>query len=78
MADERYTAFTCRSDVSRLFRVWHRPWLQKPAGVELADVSLVRSAWPWLSAAANVGANYSPGFRDVWMGRPHRLAESDG
>jgi hypothetical protein len=70
---ERYTAFTYRHGVSRFFRVWHPPWSQAPAQVELTDSSLLRSNWPWLAAAATVGSNYSAGFRDVWMGRPNRF-----
>ena len=69
---ERYTAFTHRNGVSRFFRVWHPPWPQVPAHVELTDAFLVRSNWPWLAEATHIGANYSPGFRDVWIGRPNR------
>jgi uncharacterized protein YqjF (DUF2071 family) len=69
---ERYTAFTHRHGVSRFFRVWHPPWPQVPAHVELTDDSLLRSNWPWLAEATHIGANYSPGFRDVWIGRPNR------
>jgi uncharacterized protein YqjF (DUF2071 family) len=67
---ERYTAFTHRHEVSRLFRVWHPPWLQTCATVELLEDSLLRSNWPWFADAQPVGANYSRGFCDVWMGRP--------
>lgn len=71
---ERYTAFTrCGNGRSRFFRVWHPPWPQVRAGVELTDNSLLRQHWPWLADGEIVGANYSPGFRDVWMGRPHLL-----
>ena len=70
---ERYTAFTHRRGVSRFFRVWHPPWRQVPACVELTDHSLLCSNWPWLAGAPIIGANYSPGFRDVWVGRPNRL-----
>lgn len=70
---ERYTAFTCRHGVSRFFRVWHPPWPQMPVQVTLTCDSLLRSSWPWLGGAPVLGANYSPGFRDVWMGRPNCL-----
>ena len=69
---ERYTAFTNRGDRSRFFRVWHPPWPQVRAEVELDDNSLLRARWPWLAEGQAIGANYSPGFRDVWMGRPQR------
>jgi uncharacterized protein YqjF (DUF2071 family) len=70
---ERYTAFTHRRGVSRFFRVWHPPWPQVLARVGLTDDSLLRSNWPWLTDGPIIGANYSPGFRDVWMGRPNCL-----
>jgi uncharacterized protein len=69
---ERYTAFTWRGGRSRFFRVWHPPWRQARAEVDLEDDSLLRAHWPWLAEGEITGANYSPGFRDVWMGRPHR------
>jgi uncharacterized protein YqjF (DUF2071 family) len=69
---ERYTAFTKRGDVDRLFRVWHRPWPQAPIAVTMLDESLVASTGPWFRSARRVGANYSPGFAEVWMGRPRR------
>ena len=70
---ERYTAFTLHRGVFRLFRVWHRPWPQLGTEVELTDDSLLRSNWPWLADGSLLGANYSPGFHDVWMGRPQRF-----
>ncbi len=70
---ERYTAFTHRAGVSRFFRVWHPPWRQITAEVGLIDDSLLRSNWLWLADSPVIGANYSPGFRDVWMGRPNPL-----
>ena len=29
---------------------------------------------PWFADAKLIGANYSPGAHDVWMGRPHRAS----
>jgi uncharacterized protein YqjF (DUF2071 family) len=69
---ERYTALTKRGDADRLFRVWHRPWPQVPIEVTMRDESLVASTGPWFRQARRVGANYSPGFEEVWMGRPRR------
>jgi uncharacterized protein YqjF (DUF2071 family) len=70
---ERYTAFTRQGKRSRFFRVWHLPWEQAPAEVEVAASSLLEATGEWWRTAEYIGANYSPGA-DVWMGRPHRLA----
>jgi uncharacterized protein YqjF (DUF2071 family) len=67
---ERYTAFTCRRNKLRFFRVWHPPWPQCEAHVAMTDVSLLKRYWPWLDCAQLIGANFSPGVHDVWMGRP--------
>jgi len=68
---ERYTAFNWRGSSLRFFRVWHPPWPQVPAQVSIIDDLLLTSTWPWFSRAKLVGANYSPGVCDVWMGRAH-------
>jgi len=70
---ERYTAFNSGRGRRRFFRVWHESWPQVPAQVELTDRSLLARHWPFLSEARLVGANHSPGVRDVWMGWPHRI-----
>ena len=70
---ERYTAFTTRRGTDRLFRVWHRPWPQVPLDVTMRDERLLESTGPWFREARRIGANYSPGFPDVWMGRPRRI-----
>ena len=70
---ERYSAFTHCRGVSRYFRVWHEPWQQVPAEVRLQDDGLLRRHWPWMADAQLIGANYSTGLCDVWMGRPKRL-----
>jgi hypothetical protein len=70
---ERYTAFTAHKNKRRLFRIWHQPWNQQPIRVSVSDNRLLSGVWPWFSAATPAGANYSPGARDVWMGRPHRI-----
>lgn len=69
---ERYTAFTRYRQRSRFFRVWHEPWPQTPAEIEVTDTSLIASTGPWWQSARFIGANFSPGA-DVWMGRPHRV-----
>jgi len=68
---ERYTAFNSAGGIRRYFRVWHPPWPQCPASVTLDDLTLFTARWPWFKEARLVGANYSPGFDSVWMGRPH-------
>jgi uncharacterized protein YqjF (DUF2071 family) len=69
---ERYTAFTRHRTRDRFFRVWHSPWPQTPAEIELNEDSLVATTCRWWRGADYVGANYSPGVA-VWMGRPHRI-----
>jgi uncharacterized protein len=69
---ERYTAFTEAGRRRRLFRIWHLPWPQASAEVELTDESLIAMTGSWWKSADLVGANYSPGV-EVWMGRPHRI-----
>ncbi len=66
---ERYTAYTSRGTIRRTFRVWHPPWPQARVQVSVVDNSLLTKAWPWFQTAKFVGANYSPGLCDVWMGR---------
>jgi uncharacterized protein YqjF (DUF2071 family) len=68
---ERYLACNSAGGGRRSFRVWHPPWRQCPARVTLRDASLLTQNWPWFKDAAMIGANYSPGFEEVWMGRPH-------
>ncbi len=69
---ERYTAFNAGRGRGRYFRVWHPPWPQSAADISVARQDLVNENWPWFRESRMVGANYSPGFDEVWMGRPHR------
>ena len=70
---ERYTAFNCAVGRRRFFRVWHEPWLQLRVRARLEERTLLVHHWPFLTDAELIGANYSPGARDVWMGWPHGL-----
>jgi uncharacterized protein YqjF (DUF2071 family) len=71
---ERYTAFNSAGWRKRYFRVWHQPWSQCAVSVKLANVALLTRRWQWFEDAQPIGANYSPGFDEVWMGRPHRVS----
>jgi uncharacterized protein YqjF (DUF2071 family) len=71
---ERYTAFTFNRKRRRFFRVWHEPWQQAPLKFEVTAESLLGSTGSWWKTAEYIGANYSPGV-EVWMGRPHRIAD---
>jgi uncharacterized protein YqjF (DUF2071 family) len=88
---ERYTAFNAirlhshsrcsKHDVlnhglKRLFRIWHPPWPQIPIQISPLNTSLLSETWPWFAEARFIGANYSPGVRNVWMGRPQRILEA--
>ena len=68
---ERYTAFNAAGPVKRFFRVWHPPWPQVAAVAAVGERTLLTDRWPWFREAVLAGANYSPGFGEVWMGRPH-------
>jgi uncharacterized protein len=70
---ERYVAFNSANGTRRFFRVWHPPWPQAPAKAVLGEKSLLIQNWPWLKEARPVGANFSPGFKTVWMGRPNKV-----
>lgn len=72
---ERYTAYTVRRGRRLLFRVWHPAWASVPVKASVRDDSLVRKHLPWFAHAKYVGASFSPGVFDVWMGRPHPATE---
>jgi uncharacterized protein YqjF (DUF2071 family) len=70
---ERYTAFTRRGRCCRYFDIAHEPWLQAPVSARITDDRLLRGKFAWFGSARLVGANYSPGVRNVWMGAPRRI-----
>jgi uncharacterized protein YqjF (DUF2071 family) len=70
---ERYTAFNSARGSRKFFRIWHPPWFQCQVDVHEYDVTMLKEKWRWLADAHLVGANFSPGLDDVWMGRPHRI-----
>lgn len=68
---ERYAAFNAVGNRKRFFRVWHPLWPQAGTRVEVNDLTLLQKHWDCFRSARLVGANFSPGLRNVWMGRPH-------
>jgi len=70
---ERYTAFTRCGNRRRLFRIRHQPWAQTRIGIGVQDDGLLTTTGKWASGARLAGANFSPGVRDVRMGRPRRI-----
>ncbi|MCE9589903.1 MAG: DUF2071 domain-containing protein [Planctomycetes bacterium] len=70
---ERYSAYTMERSIRRRFRIWHRPWELTPAQAEVTDHSLLAlhpTHRQWFAYAELTAAHYSPGVRDVWIGRP--------
>jgi uncharacterized protein YqjF (DUF2071 family) len=74
---ERYTAFTQFRKRRRFFRIWHEPWQQVSAKIQIATDNLIRSTGGWWRDARCIGANYSPGVK-VWMGWPHAIHSFGG
>ena len=72
---ERYTAFNSAGGRHRYFRVWHPPWPQCAVEAKLDDQTLLTKNWSWFHESKLVGANYSPGFDEVWMGRPRGVRQ---
>jgi len=73
---ERYTAFTRFGKRRRFFRIWHEPWQQVPAKIQIATDNLIQSTGRWWRGARCIGANYSSGVK-VWMGWPHAIGDSE-
>jgi uncharacterized protein YqjF (DUF2071 family) len=70
---ERYTAFTFRNGTSRAFRIWHSPWRQMAGQGKIVQSDLLLTSGEWFKHSRLVGAHYSPGFENVWMGRPRKI-----
>jgi uncharacterized protein YqjF (DUF2071 family) len=73
---ERYVAYTRPGRRERCFGIWHQPWRLEPLSLRVLDESLLEKAAPWWPAARLIRAHYSPGVRDVWMGRPRFVKRS--
>lgn len=70
---ERYTAFNDWHGRQKYFRIWHPPWPQQPVAVAIHNHGLLAENWPWMVEGKQIGANYSPGVKEVAMGRPHHI-----
>jgi len=45
------TAFTRLAKGARFFRVWHSPWPQAQAEIEVSDATLIASTGDWWKTA---------------------------
>ena len=70
---ERYVAFVQGKRKGRYFRIWHKPWLQTRIDINRLQDDLMGKIGPWGNRIKCIGAHYSPGVFDVWMGRPQRI-----
>jgi len=72
-AMERYTAFALRGGKEVIFRVWHEAWPQCAVDAEVQDAGLLAQSGNWYRQARYVGANYTIGCDEVWMGRVRQI-----
>jgi hypothetical protein len=70
---ERYSGFYYRGNRARIFRAWHRLWLQASVNATINEDRLLTEKFSWFKEAKLVGANFAPGFKQVSMGRLHSL-----
>ena len=73
---ERYLAYTLAGRRLRLFRICHAPWKQAPVDAVVDDDTALATTGPWHEAAVPAGANYTPGVRNVWIGRPRKVTRA--
>lgn len=73
---ERYTCFTHVAGRCRRFRIWHAPWPQRSATLDVLHDSLLFRTGAWRDHAMCVGAHCSPGVSNVEIGRPHRVSRA--
>ena len=67
---ERYTAYTLQRTTYRRFRIWHEPWQCRSVQLRVERENLLEVTGPWSRDAHYVGADYSAGVEDAWIGRP--------
>ena len=73
---ERYVAFTRRRGKKVCFQVEHVPWPQRRAIARMRDTGLLDGLGLPLDGARPVGGNYSEGVKQVGMGPPVVLDQS--
>ncbi len=74
---ERYIAFAKGKNHRRFFRIWHDPWLQIPVDVEIKRRDLLFKIGQWSESARLIGAQYSRGVYDVWVGKPQFMDDKN-
>lgn len=70
---ERYAGFFRCGKETRIFRVWHPPWLQQKIEFEIEDMSLLSRSFPWIRSARLAGAILTQGFPNVFLGKARAL-----
>jgi uncharacterized protein YqjF (DUF2071 family) len=75
---ERYVAYAGIGDKLRSFRVWHEPWTYVPIDVQIKKNTLLENIGDWGKGAKLMGAHYSPGVYDVWIGKPLHVENRGG
>lgn len=70
---ERYTAYTAAGFCPMYFRVWHPAWQFRTLETDAREMEGFLRGIPqeWVKSIRFVGAVFSEGVDDVWMGRPH-------
>lgn len=67
---ERYSAFTCRNRLRRMFRIAHAPWRLVELETKWGDRSLLLNAFPWFHAAHHRCSYWTAGTFNVRIGKP--------
>ena len=70
---EQSTAFTCRDRVLRRFQIRHEPWLQASVSIAVERRDLLGD----FVLGAPCAAHFSAGVKDVYIGRPERVAAAE-
>jgi uncharacterized protein len=73
---ERYSAFTLWRGRRRVFRIRHKPWLQRAACVDLTETGLLFNTEPWFREARLSCAHQSPGLVGVELSGPLKVPKN--
>jgi uncharacterized protein YqjF (DUF2071 family) len=73
---ERYSGFYWHRGAGYVFRAWHEPWQLASVKVTMDEDSLLLHAFPWTRDAAFAEARFAMDLDPVWLGRPHRLPDT--